>query len=282
MTATRHHAEATGNALYAAVIANPFATLPRLVYADWLDENSGDEECPECRRWQSVPGTTGPFYCHPCHGTGRVPNHYAERAEFIRIEVDGGENTAAVQRASDLFDRHHGRWFWSDGKGPADGFGLTRSTSPPGGRWLYVRNGFGETVITDLAWWVGGVCDDCQGHAEDGSPDGDCRACNNTGRTPGHGPEVVSRHPVTRVVISDREPDEDWEDCFFWPFSDIGHGVLPLGLVRTDHLSHDGGGSRVSNTFPTREAAEAALSRALVDLARERAGLPPIRWEASQ
>ncbi len=71
------------DALLAAVWASPHADLPRLVYADYLDENG-----------------------------------YPERAEFIRLQVErarleaaGGEvPDAAVEREQSLFDAHRAEW----------------------------------------------------------------------------------------------------------------------------------------------------------------------------
>ena len=90
----------TLSALRRAVLARPDDDLPRLVYADWLDENAGDgAPCPRCegggrlrrdtgeRRWD------GTFVmkwvdCSHCRGTARVPNGFAERAEFIRVQCE--------------------------------------------------------------------------------------------------------------------------------------------------------------------------------------------------
>ena len=62
-------------ALLAAILAHPDEDTPRLVYADWLDEN------------------------------GR-----AERAEFIRIQCAPDADDAAQDRAAELEERSRGRW----------------------------------------------------------------------------------------------------------------------------------------------------------------------------
>jgi len=257
MTATQHHADATGNALMRAILANPFDLRPRLVYADWLDENNRDEECQTC-------------------ADGRVSNRYAERAEFIRLMIDNPDfaDSANNERLSALSLRHDASWF-----GLPTWWAVGSMEGVPGPA-AVLRNGFVEEIRCPLVWWVGGVCDDCQGHAEDGSPDGNCRACNNTGRTPAHGPEVVSRHPVTKVTITDREPWDFGDGEFGW-HSEGGSALtntssLPPGVCRAM------GGIVFARRYTTYEAAVEALSRVLVDWAREKAGLPAIQWEVTK
>jgi uncharacterized protein (TIGR02996 family) len=65
-----------GDALLAAILANPDDDMPRLAYADWLEEN-GDED----------------------------------RAEFIRLQCGhAGDDEAAEERAAELEDRNRGKW----------------------------------------------------------------------------------------------------------------------------------------------------------------------------
>lgn len=276
---TTHHADATGNALYAAILTNPFAMLPRLVLADWLDENAGDEECPTCHGvWSRSSGNPyKPVPCHTCHGTGRVPNHYGERAEFIRVQVDGVEDTAVVQRAADL---------WA---GDLYSAGLV-TVSPACWEPAYqtdawravVRNGFVEDIRCPLEWWTGGECDCDDGYT--GTP-WDCPRCHGTGRTPGHGPEVVSRHPVRKVTITDREPYCRAGVSWVWLDNDYANRpgtVIPEPVYSRMMVAAYGPDIDCSEIeFHTREAAMDALSRALVDGARKKAGLPPITWEVT-
>jgi uncharacterized protein (TIGR02996 family) len=93
--------------LVRAILAAPADDLPRLVYADWLEENAGEAMCPKCkgtrieRRYESVGREFSGFsmaYRHydcPC-GSGHVPDGRRERAEFVRVQcerarLDGGE-----------------------------------------------------------------------------------------------------------------------------------------------------------------------------------------------
>jgi len=73
--------------------------MPRLVFADWLDENEASVTCDRCN---GEGGRTDPIggyrefsgsyptweTCHACNGSGFVSNGYAARGEFIRIQCE--------------------------------------------------------------------------------------------------------------------------------------------------------------------------------------------------
>jgi len=138
-------------ALLAAILANPGDDLPRLVYADWLEENERDEECVTCQG-RGVHGarryTPGKMWtCSHCSGSGRASNGFAARVEFIRVQVELaagvhclhcgskgmiGNSTcrhcrpkelALRKRERELWERHKCEWFgdrwailWLDGE----------------------------------------------------------------------------------------------------------------------------------------------------------------------
>lgn len=107
----------TEAAFLAGIIASPHDDLPRVVYADWLDENAGEVESPcWCAEytddpenpWRGQPGhhperdpasgrhEGGWTNCKTCNGGGRdavkpgvvvESDGRAERAEFIRAQV---------------------------------------------------------------------------------------------------------------------------------------------------------------------------------------------------
>jgi len=58
-----------GEALLATIIAEPWNDLPRLVYADWLDENGREIEAKHIRDEVAHPTTSTPHYVFP----GTVP-----------------------------------------------------------------------------------------------------------------------------------------------------------------------------------------------------------------
>lgn len=95
-----------------AILDRPADDAPRMVYADWLEENAGDGVCPQCRgsgkRHVSVPNTNlsaangySPLTeyaewrgCRVCSksdnevGSGRVSDGRRERAAFIRVQCE--------------------------------------------------------------------------------------------------------------------------------------------------------------------------------------------------
>lgn len=108
-----------GAALLRAIEAQPEEDTPRLLFADWLDENGRVRrvECPECKRkpakcpkckgkgrinvykgvatykrmmsCRSCNGTGKGVSCSHCSGTGYVEhNPDADRAELIRVQVE--------------------------------------------------------------------------------------------------------------------------------------------------------------------------------------------------
>lgn len=101
MTATETDTEA---AFWAAVGANPGDRLPRLVFADWLEENAGEVGC-SChggvvyahspyREGQVPAGWDADgmmlYGCrhHACRGTGRVSDGRADLAAALRATAD--------------------------------------------------------------------------------------------------------------------------------------------------------------------------------------------------
>lgn len=153
---------------------------------------------------------------------------------------------------------------------------------------LYYRAGFPAEVRAPLTWHLGGACE-CGGWPDTPAQrrligpaptptgeDGWCAVCKGTGRTPGRLPGLGKVWPVTACVVTDREP---WHHRrmksseYFW-FDDDYYGkpssVLPpevfTAVLRM--MGIDSGPSRIE--FPTRDAALAALSAAVLQLAKER------------
>ncbi len=68
-----------------AICENPADDAPRLQFSDWLEEREGTVRCQECITF----GYMGEGReCGLCLGTGRISNGNAERAEFIRVQVE--------------------------------------------------------------------------------------------------------------------------------------------------------------------------------------------------
>lgn len=83
-----------GEALLAAIYANRRDDTPRLIYADWLDENAASADCAACKGTGKVRHVVESTYgfrpeyecgaCTTCKGVGQVPDDKAARADFIR------------------------------------------------------------------------------------------------------------------------------------------------------------------------------------------------------
>jgi uncharacterized protein (TIGR02996 family) len=161
----------TGEAeLLAAVLATPGDNLPRLVYADWLEEHATDERCPAClgdtRHRMTLPGKPErrmlnmvPGTCSECSGTGHVPDGRRERAEFVRVQCElagfpespepGSYTMALRDRERELFQAHGAEWF-----------GRSACITPPNnreeqyGEWRVVHRGFVESVRLTWSDWL--------------------------------------------------------------------------------------------------------------------------------
>lgn len=155
-------------AFLASIIETPGDDVPRLIYADWLEDH-GEEL----------------------------------RAEFIRVQVELQKpfrnGPGAVERCREMVAREHEIMsmargdtpIWADWAGPAArclssvlGFAgrdecllLRRGLVAEGDECLLFRRGFVAEVHCPLAAWLE------------------------------HGPEVVRAHPVEVIHLTDREPD---------------------------------------------------------------------------
>ena len=252
-------------AMLAAVCATPKDDLPRLVLADWLEE----------------------------HGE-------TERAEFIRVQCEMAKHPTCLEpghacdRCAEL--RRFERWWIETNRQSLQAeykpflVGLLRQDWDDVDSGLLFARGFVAEVRCTLADWCGGACS----HSAYGArcsygviPLGDasfsCPACRGTGRTAGIRPRLVREHPVERVVLTDREPHHS-SDRRVPPYAWF-RGPAPAGspMWRPPHdrevipvniydliAGYSFGGDRdlAHKEFPTREAAEAAMSAALIAWAK--------------
>lgn len=242
----------TQDALLAAVLANPADDTVRGAYADWLEENG-----------------------------------QPERAEFIRVQVEIirwiKENTASVKPDPHIYgvrgyiSREKELWKAKAYGDKPDGLIAALSTDYFGHldshRLAIFRRGFVSEVRCTLADWCG-ACERCGGAP--GTCSEDCHV-SGAGTTPGIGPEVVRRHPVERVVLTDRDPWGDGRQTFSWWIEDARadeserqrRSNLPESVYSWlncfDNPSSTAG---MSKRYPTREAADAALFAALIAWAK--------------
>lgn len=252
-------------ALLAAVCASPGDDLPRLVMADLLTEN-GEAEYGDFIRVQCELARLT-----LCGGGDVISKDHCPVCQMVvalrRRERELWNALGREQIATGLPDNYP--------MSCRDDF-VTYE-----GRMALYRRGFVAEVHCTLADWCGGeLCWCCD---RDPETYGDVcpRWCGGTQLAPGIGPRLVREHPVERVVCSDRQPWEDGtNDVWSWfhvssptpgdvhPQSDLPAAVYGLLGGESGRRRDDPGVTW--KDFPTREAANLALSAAL------------IRWAKSQ
>lgn len=165
----------THDALLAAVLAKPEDDLTRLVYADWCDENG-----------------------------------QPERGEFVRVQVEYHRLLTAKDKVGrSLSSRYRKRLAELEHRERKLIGGCKEW-----GEFDYVkahfewRRGFISTVRVSLDGWCGSPCLSCAGmdltKQDELGMVSICPSCDMARQgTTGIGPEVVRRHPVERVVLTD-------------------------------------------------------------------------------
>lgn len=227
----------TESAFLADILAKPDDDLPRLVFADWLDERDG-------------PGDR-------------------ERSEFIRVQVELAKIDAGLTRFDKesgpaitlrrrefvLFNEHCDRWFPHPGLwGVSWGARLDAFDPTPEQSAWKVRRGFVSEVRCTLADWCG------QLEVVDATTLRGPASRVNMLHTTGIGPAVVRSHPVTSVVLVDREPLEISDGTCEWHRGSGAPHYIPNEIYSLINAA-DG---VIGKAAAGREAATSALSAALV------------------
>lgn len=272
----------TTDALLRAVIVAPGDDLPRLVYADHLDEN-GTTEAERCRaefiRVQCEIANRGPVPCERCgsanSGNAVYTHHCRGRGCRLRRREYESSKRFIV-------------WDWLDGVG---------ANAPYFQSSDWVR-GFPGRLTCRMDQFVnGGPCPVCQNPRltdvlnDIGRQIGEaipCPRCKGTHTVPGIAREVFSRWPVREVRLTDQMAyPRDGDVRFGW-----FHPVVPSGnQTRIQSLNveiferikghyNDVTDSRVK-WFRSRHEADAALSDAAVACGRGLVGLGPLTHTAT-
>lgn len=240
--------------LLAPILTRPDDDLPRLIAADWLEENGQGE-------W----------------------------AEFIRSQIESEESDKNQRRHQ---RRLCEIWDGENRNGLGYQFDLPPLQSRMG--WekcdgeteiIIVRRGWPDEIRCTMAQWVGEYCQRCGGHGsaysdQHGEIVGTCPNCNRTGRTPGIAGRVMKEWPVTKVVLTDKSP-MDASDGYSWHLSDHFHQEeLPFELPKCIYWKLKASkkfnkyGSKMDGliVYPTEKRAHAALSSAAIAFGLREAG----------
>ena len=303
------HAELTTCADYQSllrgVLEHPAADLPRLVLADWLEEN-GDGEYGEFVRLQIELAALLALPCSYAAGTwesegepmlsgGRLmiawPHSPPARCCMPKSEMFGGGLCHKCARVDAI---HHRRQELLAGVKSGHNWrhwaGVAIGAVPPGASYtdhLAFGRGFVSAVTLTMAAFVGRSCDLCGGggYVYSGLESCWCVKCNGPGRTPGLAESLFRAHPITAVTLSDRTAVMgDHGRTFWWMVAEeqtagpTAHyrvpDVLFRGLRGGNWDAYADGQRRIE--YATRQRADAALSAAAVAYARDLAGLPPL------
>jgi uncharacterized protein (TIGR02996 family) len=231
--------------LFRAIVEDPADDVPRLLLADVL-EDSGE----------------------------------VERAEFIRVQCElerlpptGGDKPLrayAYGKAATLRRRERelllaNRSRWQVGLPRLPFVPEQPGEEPPDQLSAYTfRRGFVTCVTLTLADWHVAPCRSCAGSGEDQreSTSGDCPHCHGTGKTGGHGVEIVRAAPIEEVTLSNVDAAPWQGDGRYYIIQPMQEGRLPFPTVAPDRSS--------------REAVLASLSRSALAWARQEAGLPAL------
>jgi uncharacterized protein (TIGR02996 family) len=247
----------TATHLLSAVLADPFDDAPRLILADWLEENDKPE-----------------------------------RAEFIRDNIQqcdrcsphlyDADNTYGIgyhPERDPASGRHEGGWTNCKSCNGGGSGGIRKRFTDHDNEILkkvvyIVRRGFPDEIRCTMREWVGvDPCRQCGGRGSfiDYGPIRSqviyCLVCRQTGRTPGIAKAVCEQWPVTVVRLTGAEALRG---------SMFVNGQLRR-WVQWSHEVVDSLGMTNSN-YHTEQEALAALSHAALTLGRRAAGLPDIQF----
>ena len=175
-------------ALLAEILAHPESDLPRLVYADFIEEHEGEIERAEFIRLSASLHHLRKSKPCPAYKSGVVCRSMS--CEICNLH----------RREGQLIELNGREWFGDT----AIGFSHEDNTRRPDYiPTVMISRGFVAGVRAPMDWLVGGECPNYENHTLGYR----CPHCfNNTGRTPGHLAEIVRTQPVEFVGVSDKRP----------------------------------------------------------------------------
>lgn len=250
-----------------AIRATPDDDAPRLIYADWLDENDKEAPCTMCNGGKGSvfdfgwrPNESG--QCKGCDGRRSVPNRFAGRAALIRLQINHpswfadetclehgpNKNTRgyfdalnwlkSLACATDFGPTQEGRWVWNKKMGN----GILGT---------YTRGFISETHLT-LSQFIE------------------------------YAPQIAAQHPVTRWVLvnfkawQDNPPIED--EHVVWDASTLRdrignpmYGDIPMELFDLLEGGRLGIGDLGMVTFQSEQEAISSVNQSCVKWANAQA-----------
>lgn len=197
-----------------AIIAEPERDDLRLIMADWLEDNGQSERARVIRlgiEEDAINSGCVTVLRKPCDGTR---SEWCIRCRLIceARQLIGAfpAHPCWLGKPDPVLDTHPHRDVPSDGGVLLRAFGLGVEPIT-----FAFHRGFPSSVTCPTAAWVGRRCERCDGagrrtirRTEVGPTTRvtACLDCRGSGRVGGHGAACTKAAPVTRVVLSDREP----------------------------------------------------------------------------
>ena len=253
-----------------AIIERPDCDLPRLAFADWLEENGEPDRAEFCRvqielaeleRIHVQPAIRKLVYCpgKGCETCQRVPSLRERERELLTAANTMVWGGCPALWAAGLKVSTYTLNYWDDAT-DRDALGMR------------FERGFVSEVRARLAVLVGGECERCDSGGNDTgavTPWGQpisirCQDCHGTGRTIGIAREIAKVQPVTRWVATDKEPYQQRSGDGLWVWfstreqcqNTVPHFLADCMVGGTGHVGRD-------LIYPTRELALTALSDAI-------------------
>jgi uncharacterized protein (TIGR02996 family) len=295
-------------ALLRGVLENPQDVAVRLILSDWLEEN-GEEDRAEFIRLQCRIATLqADCNCGACvslRGGGQHHNGPCA-VDRDRDELPGGRTKQAFlsMRSQDILGKNWKLWFpFAIPKRPCtfatNGYGHLRVMHGDG-EYIGIRcdRGFISEVRLTCREFCGGICEQCRGtgshgYIRDGYSDNfrlnHCSTCSGSGHTPGVARELFERHPLTRIVLTDKKPSpmQLGDLIGFYGLQDRQYETTTQSreldsIPNSIALHMTGTHNRVDSVdswrwYKSESAALSALSDACVAYGRNLAGLPPLK-----
>lgn len=241
----------TGRDLLATVLSRPDDNLPRLVYADWLEEHNEIDRAAWIRVGVHEPQREFDWLTDPSHNRPR---------ELLGMEG------------------------WSIGKHKDRRYLICDEV------WHGVSRGFIDSIILEIDLFTGGpsherffggACKHCEFINIANAKHHECPYCHMTGYVNGV-VELFSQHPIAQVCAESSRPDclHYHQNVSMWYWTHEGYGgssssVVPLEVWRTGRIGsyNDDTNEFTPTIFPDPLSAQEALSNGYVEVGRKLAGV---------